>query len=144
MAIRYSFKLDICMCVCVEESINAKKWEIMIIHSRTDPANCNGLSKDDLSARGVIYILQESPFIRHHHLNFPRHCDCHFVRRLDSWLRLYKMHRVSMLNSLLVLCRYWMKYWSCSSEMLCSWSRRQTGNPTASGVWWRRRDAASS
>lgn len=42
--------------MCVEKDMHAKKEDITIIHSQLDPANCNSLSKDDLSARGVIYI----------------------------------------------------------------------------------------
>lgn len=53
----------LCVCVWDEEGIRAKKEDIMILHSPLDPANCYRLTKDDLSARGVIYILHASHFV---------------------------------------------------------------------------------
>ena len=60
---------------CVEEGIHAKREGIMIIHSQLDPANCNSLAKDDLSAGGIRYILRGSDFIRLRHSHFLRRCD---------------------------------------------------------------------
>lgn len=51
------------ICVWDEEGIGAKKEDIMILHSQLDPANCYRLTKDDLSAPGLIYILHASHFI---------------------------------------------------------------------------------
>lgn len=49
--------------VCVDEGVCAKNEDIMILHSQLDPADCDGLAKDDLLAAGVIYILQRPRFI---------------------------------------------------------------------------------
>lgn len=49
--------------MCEMKKVSLPRRNIMMLHSQRDPANCYCLTKDDLSAGGVIYILHLSHFI---------------------------------------------------------------------------------